>query len=101
MPFSPRVQPVPRSGSAWPPLSALVTTTLALGLAGPAEAVPSGGLIITEVYPGGGNALATYNADFVELYNASAAPISLQGKSIQYRAAANTAVSTNLFALPA
>ena len=48
--------------------------------------MPSAGLMITEVYPGGGNSGATYNADFVELYNASDAPISLAGKSLQYRA---------------
>ena len=43
---------------------------------------------------------ATYNADFVELYNASAAPISLAGKSIQYRASTNSGVPTNVYALP-
>ena len=62
----------------------LVTTTLALGFTAPAQAVPSAGLMITEVYPGGGNAGATYNADFVELYNASSATVSLSGKSLQY-----------------
>ena len=84
-------------------LCALVTTTLALGLPAPVQAVPSTGLMITEVYPGGGNGGATYNADFVELYNASASPISLGGKSLQYRASTNTGVpsGTNLYALPA
>ncbi|WP_310528204.1 lamin tail domain-containing protein [Nocardioides sp.] len=80
----------------------VLATPLALGVAAPAQAVPSGGLVITEVYPGGGNSGATYNADFVELYNASAAPISLGGKSIQYRAATNGAVPTsaNVYPLP-
>lgn len=86
-------------------LLGLVTTTLTVGLgfgAAPAQAVPSTGLMITEVYPGGGNAGATYNADFVELYNASNAPISLAGKSLQYRASTNTGIpsGSNLFALP-
>ena len=71
-------------------LVGLISTTLALGLSAPAQAVPSASLMITEVYPGGGNANATYNADFVELYNASDAPISLAGKSLQYRATTNT-----------
>lgn len=56
--------------------------------------------MITEVYPGGGNASATYNADFVELYNASDAPVSLAGRSLQYRATTSTSASTNVFALP-
>ena len=68
----------------------LVTATLALGLSAPAQAAPSTGLMITEVYPGGGNAGATYNADFVELYNASSATVSLAGKSLQYRTNTST-----------
>ena len=56
--------------------------------------------MITEVYGGGGNSGATYNADFVELYNASNAPISLGGRSLQYRASGTTSVPTNIFALP-
>ena len=80
----------------------LVTATLALGLSAPAQAAPSAGLMITEVYPGGGNAGATYNADFVELYNASSATVSLSGKSLQYRTNTSTAVpgTSGVFALP-
>src|SRR6478735_9350139 len=104
MPFSaPRPARATKRVGVAAALCALVTTTLALGLPAPVQAVPSTGLMITEVYPGGGNASATYNADFVELYNASSAPISLAGKSLQYRASTNTGVpsGTNLFALPA
>ncbi|MFL6003119.1 MAG: hypothetical protein ACJ72P_09950 [Nocardioides sp.] len=50
-------------------LVGLVSTILALGLSAPAQGAPSASLMITEVYPGGGNASATYNADFVELHN--------------------------------
>ena len=80
---------------------AVVVSPLAV-LAAPAQAVPSAGLVITEVYPGGGNSSATYNADFVELYNASSGPISLNGKSLQYRSAASTAVAgnSNVYPLP-
>ncbi len=69
----------------------------------PAHAVPSTGLMITEVYAGGGNSSATYNADFVELYNSSSAPISLGGKSLQYRSTTNLGIPSgaNVFALPA
>ena len=42
--------------------------------AGPALANPAGtGLVISEVYGAGGNSGATYNADFVELYNPTTA----------------------------
>ena len=52
-----------------------------------AQANPGGtGLVIHEVYGGGGNTGATYLNDFVELYNPTASPISLSGKSLQYRA---------------
>ena len=61
-----------------------------MGFTAPASAVPSTGLVITEVYPGGGNANATYNADFVEVYNTSDSAISLNGKSLQYRAGTST-----------
>jgi predicted extracellular nuclease len=46
------------------------------------------GLVISQIYGGGGNASATYNADFVELYNATNAPISTAGLSVQYASAA-------------
>ena len=67
-----------------------------------AQAAPDGsGLVISEVYGGGGNSGATYNADFIEVYNPTDSPISLAGKSIQYRSATGTGVSNNVFALPA
>ncbi len=46
----------------------LIATPLAvLATATPAQAAPSTGLVISEVYGGGGNAGATFNNDFVEL----------------------------------
>src|ERR1700710_2040113 len=53
-------------------------------VASPAEAVPSGGLMINEVYGGGGNSGSTYTNDFVELANRSSQPIGLSGYSVQY-----------------
>ncbi len=43
-------------------------------------------LVISQVYGGGGgtSAAATYNTDYIELYNPTAAPISLVGLSLQY-----------------
>lgn len=51
----------------------------------------SQGLVISQVYGAGGNASATYNADFVEIFNSSASPINLSGYSIQYASATGTA----------
>ena len=42
-------------------------------------------LVISEVYGAGGNNGATFNADFVELYNPTGSAISLAGKGLQYR----------------
>ena len=69
-------------------LAALLTTPLAF-VAAPAQAV-SPDLVISEVYGAGGNTGATYNADFVELYNPTAGPISLSGLAVQYRSQAGT-----------
>ncbi|MEZ5094298.1 lamin tail domain-containing protein [Nocardioides sp.] len=55
-------------------------------LAPAAQANPAGtGLVISEVYGAGGNSGAVYNADFVELYNPTAADIDLNGLSVHYR----------------
>ncbi len=45
------------------------------------------GMVISQVYGGGGNAAATYNQDFVELFNRSTAAINISGWSIQYASA--------------
>ena len=46
------------------------------------------GLLITQIYGGGGNSGGTYNADFVEIYNPTSSPISTAGLSVQYASAA-------------
>ncbi|MFC5179587.1 ExeM/NucH family extracellular endonuclease [Nocardioides taihuensis] len=57
----------------------------------PSHANPAGtGLVIKEVYGGGGNAGAQYTNDFIELYNPTTAPISVAGWSVQYRSATGT-----------
>jgi predicted extracellular nuclease len=51
-----------------------------------AQANPAGtDLVIREVYGAGGNSGARYNADFVELYNPTDAPVDLLGKYVAYR----------------
>lgn len=46
------------------------------------------GLVVSQIFGGGGNAGSTYTNDFVELFNGGTAPISLAGWSVQYAAAA-------------
>jgi len=62
-------------------------------------------LVVSQVYGGGGNTGAPYTHDFVELFNAGTAPMSLEGLSIQYASATGTgnfgASSTQLTELPA
>ena len=70
-------------------VSGLLTSACALLWATAAVASPSG-VVISQVYGGGGNTGATHTHDFVELYNASAAPVSLAGWSIQYASATGT-----------
>lgn len=61
---------------------------VALPAVSPAAADPAiTGLVINEVYGGGGNSGATWTHDFVELYNRTSQPISLVGTSLQYRSA--------------
>jgi predicted extracellular nuclease len=59
------------------------------GGAAPAAAV-SDGVVISEVYGGGGNTGATHTHDFVELFNRGTTTVSLTGWSIQYASATGT-----------
>ena len=47
-------------------------------------------VVISQVYGGGGNTGATYNRDFVELFNRGSTPVSLSGLTIQYSSATGT-----------
>ncbi len=58
-------------------------------------------LVISQVYGGGGNAGAPFNADFLELHNISGVAQSTSGFSVQYASATNTGTWTGVFALPA
>ncbi|MFD0724225.1 Calx-beta domain-containing protein [Lysobacter brunescens] len=69
----------------------IVTRTLAAGLlligaAGAAHAQ----VVISQVYGAGGNTGATYNRDFVELFNRGSTPVSLAGLTVQYASATGT-----------
>src|SRR5256885_1734660 len=67
----------------------VVALACLLGLARPAGAVSST-IVVSQVYGGGGNSGATYKNDFIELYNRSAAPVSVNGWSVQYAATTGT-----------
>ena len=61
-------------------------------LSAPAQASPAGdALVINEAYTNGGSANAVFTHKFVELYNPTDQPISLDGWSLQYRSATGTA----------
>ncbi|RAU96550.1 5'-nucleotidase C-terminal domain-containing protein [Paenibacillus sp. YN15] len=65
-----------------------------------AAAIPSSGIalakpdnsnvVISQIYGGGGNSGAIYKNDFIELYNPTSNPVSLDGWSVQYASAAAT-----------
>ena len=62
-----------------------------------ASANPAGtGLVISEVYGGGGNGTgSSFKADFVELYNPTSSAIDVSGWSVQYRSTSGTTVTNS------
>nr|MBA3671226.1 lamin tail domain-containing protein [Gemmatimonadaceae bacterium] len=66
----------------------------------PIEATPltlsslsASGVVISQVYGGGGNTGSVYKNDFIELYNAGSSSVSLAGWSVQYASSAGTSWS--------
>lgn len=60
-------------------------------------------VVISEVYGGGGNSGAMWKNDFVELYNPTSTPVSLNGWSVQYASATGStwSVTTLTGSIPA
>lgn len=79
---------MPRALSALAAVAVTVGATAILS-SPPASAAP-GAVVISQVYGGGGNAGAPLTNDFVELFNRSSAPVSIDGWSIQYTSATGT-----------
>ncbi|HEY2235340.1 MAG TPA: lamin tail domain-containing protein, partial [Candidatus Angelobacter sp.] len=48
------------------------------------------GIVISQIYGGGGNAGSTFKNDFIEIFNADRATVNLSGWSVQYASAAGT-----------
>jgi len=66
-----------------------VLAALLAGLSAPVFAAP-GGVVISQVYGGGGNSGATYKNDFIELLNTGDTAVTLTNWSVQYASAAGT-----------
>ena len=59
-------------------------------------------IVISQVYGGGGGSTGTYMFDYVELFNISSSPQSLNGLSLMYGSSGGQfgSSATNIFALP-
>ena len=66
-----------------------VLAALLAGLSAPVFAAP-GGVVISQVYGGGGNSGATYKNDYIELLNTGDTAVTLTNWSVQYASAAGT-----------
>lgn len=66
-----------------------VLAALLAALSAPVCAAP-GGVVISQVYGGGGNSGATYKNDFVELLNTGDTAVTLDNWSVQYASSAGT-----------
>lgn len=71
-----------------------LVSLLAAAFAVPVALASTNGVVISQVYGGNGN---VYKSDYVELFNASSAPVSLNGMSVQYASATGTG---NFVAVP-
>jgi predicted extracellular nuclease len=70
-------------------LRPLFAAFVAAGLVMPALASTSG-VVVSQVYGGGGNSGATLKNDFIELFNAGSDPVALAGWSVQYNSTSGT-----------
>lgn len=94
--------PIRRLLSAGPRVRfALAAFLAAFATFAQAAAQGSTTLVISQAYGGGGSTAALYSADFVEIFNRSSSPQSLNGLAIQYISSAGTSASSSgLFPLP-
>src|SRR5919199_6839469 len=69
----------------------LLLALLCALLAFPAGAHASAsGIVVSQVYGGGGNTGATFRNDYVELFNAGSAAVDVSGWTVQYATATGT-----------
>ena len=62
-------------------------------LVAPSAQAASPDLVVAQVYGGGGNSGATYQNDYVELFNRGGSPVDLSGWTVQYASATSTSWS--------
>ena len=83
--------------------AALIAAPLAAAPANAVEVSPAATgtspVVINEAYLSGGSSGAAFKNKFVELYNGSDAPVSLEGWSVQYRSATGTGAPSSVAAL--
>jgi uncharacterized protein len=83
----------------------LLTAVAALVVLAGAGNALAAGVVISQVYGGGGSAsaTATYNVDYVELYNNNAVAVSLTGWTLEYGSATGNwgSSASNIFTFPA
>ncbi|MFG6488830.1 ExeM/NucH family extracellular endonuclease [Roseateles sp. BYS78W] len=77
-----------------------LVSLLAAVFAAPAVLASQSGVVISQVYGAGGNTNATYNRDFIEIFNAGTASVTIGGWSVQYASATGTSW-TNKTVIPA
>src|SRR5262245_19752203 len=68
----------------------LLAVLFALVLLPQAATASTSSVVVSQVYGGGGNSGATFQNDFVELFNAGASPVDVSGWTVQYATAAGT-----------
>jgi predicted extracellular nuclease len=67
-----------------------LVSLLAAAFAAPAVLASSSGVVISQVYGGGGNTGATIKNDFIEIFNAGATAVNIGDWSVQYASATGT-----------
>ncbi|WP_412539076.1 lamin tail domain-containing protein [Longispora sp. K20-0274] len=75
---------------------AAATAIAATALTADPALAASPDVVISQVYGGGGNSGATYTTDYIELTNRGTSPVSVDGWSVQYAAAAGTSWARTL-----
>jgi len=80
-----------------------IRALLVLAVVGALLAVPfahgaTSGVVVSQVFAGGGNAGASYTNDFVELFNRGGSAVDLTGWTIQYAPASSTSWQTTALA---